>query len=372
MAQENQKLKLLHLVRLFREETDPEHGLTMPQILSHLAELGINAERKAIYRDIEALRAFGMDIGTLPRRPVEYTLASREFSLPELLLLADAVQGSRFLTQSKPDALMRSLKGLASKREGKSLSKRVHVEGRVRSQNESVFSNVDCIHEALRERRKVSFKYFKYGPDKKRVLQHDGKPYVETPVQLVYSDGLYYLIAYNDRHEDFVTYRVDRMTSLMITDEPAVRNAAIAAFDVAEHERRAFGMYQGDPVAMTLLVSHDAMSGVIDRFGRDVTTTPAGDGWTRVAATAMESPSLFGWLAQFGAAVVVEKPRSLAESYAAHLRAILDAHGAAAEVADEDAPAPGGGDEGGADPIEAPSRPAPAEADESLCDGGRP
>lgn len=332
MAQENQKLKLLYLMRLFHEETDPEHGLTMPQILEHLAGQGINAERKAIYRDIEALRSFGLEIGTLPRRPVEYALVERTFSQAELLLLADAVQGSRFLTQGKSDSLLRSLKGLTSRHQAKALTKRTHVEGRVRTQNESVFSNVDCIHEALRERRKVSFKYFKYGPGKKRVLQHGGDPYVETPVHLVYSDGFYYLITYNDKHAGLATYRVDRMASLMITDEPAARNEVIASFDVVEHERRAFGMYQGDPVPMTLLVREDAMSGVIDRFGRDVTATPADGGWTRVAVTAMASPVLFGWLAQFGDAVVLEKPTALVRAYAAHLRAILDAHGPRAEA----------------------------------------
>ena len=335
MVQENQKLKLLHLMRLFHEETDPDHGLTMPQIIERLAEHGIAAERKAIYRDIEALRSFGFDIGTLPRRPVEYALVTRTFSQAELLLLADAVQGSRFLTQAKSDALVRSLKTLGSRHQARSLAKRTHVEGRVRTQNESVFSHVDCIHEALREHRKVSFKYFKYGPGKKRVLQHEGRPYVETPVHLVYSDGFYYLIAYNDRHASLVTYRVDRMSSLMISDEPATRNEVIASFDVTEHERRAFGMYQGDPVPLTLLVRDDAMSGVIDRFGRGVVATPADGGWTRVAATAMVSPVLFGWLAQFGDAVVVEKPSSLARAYAAHLRAILAAHD---QAADEDAP----------------------------------
>lgn len=342
MPQENQKLKLLHLVRLFHEETDPDHGLTMPQILEHLAGKGITAERKAIYRDIEALRSFGPDITTLPRRPVEYALASREFSLSEMLLLADAVQGSRFLTQGKSDALVRSIKTLGSRHQAKALAKRTHVEGRVKTQNESVFSNVDCIHEALREKRKVSFKYFKYGADKRRVMQHGGQSYVETPVQLVYSDGFYYLIAYNDRHDSLVTYRVDRMTSLMICDEKAARSELISSFDVAEHERRAFGMYQGDPVPLTLRVREDAMSGVIDRLGRDVTATPAGEGWAHVAATAMASPVLFGWLAQFGDAVVVEKPTSLARAYADHLRAILAAHGEGLGAGDDGAVAEGG------------------------------
>ena len=206
MAVNRQKLKLLYLMRMLQEETDSEQGLTMTQILERLEEEGVMAERKSVYRDIEALREFGLDIRTYQRSPVEYALENRDFALPELLLLVDAVQSSRFLTQRKSDALVRSVKQLASARQRALLDKRLHVEGRIKSQNESVFHNVDRIQEALARRRKITFLYFQYDAAKKKILQHDGAFYTETPVQLIYADGFYYLVAYNEKHGALAHY----------------------------------------------------------------------------------------------------------------------------------------------------------------------
>ncbi len=225
MAVNRQKLKLLYLMRMLEEETDAEQGLTMAQILERLEAQGITAERKGIYRDIEALREFGLDVRTYQRAPVEYALERRDFAFHELLLLVDAVQSSRFLTQRKSDALVAGVKRLATKRQRKLLDKRVHVEGRIKMQNESVFYSVDRIQEALAGKRKISFTYFKYDAEKRKKLQHDGRRYVETPVQLVYSEGYYYLVAFNEKHDGFANYRVDRMDRIEVPEEPAAERA---------------------------------------------------------------------------------------------------------------------------------------------------
>lgn len=326
MSVNRQKLKLLYLMRILEEETDAERGLTMTQILEGLEAQGITAERKSIYRDIEALREFGLDVRTYQRAPVEYALESRDFALPELLLLVDAVQSSRFLTQRKSDALVEGVKRLASTRQRALLDKRLHVEGRIKMQNESVFRSVDLIQESIARKRQISFLYFKYDAAKEKVLQRDGERYIETPVQLVYAEGYYYLVAFNEKHDGFATYRVDRMDRIRITDEPAAKNERIATFDARELEGRAFGMYSGEPVAATLLVSGEAMGAVIDRFGKDVDSRPVGEGRARVFATVMKSPVLFGWLAQFGDRVRIEKPASLVAEYRDYLARIVAAY----------------------------------------------
>lgn len=326
MTVNRQKLKMLYLMQMLVEETDSEQGLTMGDILERLEEQGISAERKSIYRDIEALREFGLDVRTYQRAPVEYAVENRDFAFPELVLLVDAVQSSRFLTQRKSDALVAGVKQLASTRQRALLDKRVHVEGRIKMQNESVFYSVDRIQDALARKRKISFTYFKYDAAKNKVPQHDGKRYVETPVQLVYADGYYYLVAFNEKHDGFATYRVDRMDRIRVLDETAVRNERIATFDAQELEARAFGMYRGEQVAATLLVSDEAMGAVIDRFGRDVKSSSAGEGQAHVYVTVMKSPAFFGWLAQFGDRVRVEKPQSLADEYRDYLATIVAAY----------------------------------------------
>ena len=318
-----QRVKLLHLLKILSEESDDECGLTMPQLIDRLNECGVSAERKAVYRDLEALRNFGFEVVTLPRRPVQYALAHRLFTKAELMLLVDAVQSSRFLTKSKSDALIRSLRTLASKRYAADLAPHVHVEGRIKMQNESVFTNVDVIRRALHAKKKVSFRYFKYDENKDQRLQREGARYEETPVVLTYVDGCYYLVAYNDKHEDFTTYRLDRMQQLMVSDEPATRNERIAAFDIASYEARQFGMFKGEPVRATLRVHADCMGAVIDKFGRSVETMPLSDGWARAYVHVMDSPTFFGWLAQFGDRMVIEAPEKLRTAYRDHLRGVL-------------------------------------------------
>ena len=326
MAINRQKLKLLYLMRMLEEETDAERGLTMAQILERLEALGISAERKSIYRDIEALRAFGVDVRTYQRAPVEYAVEQRAFAFSELVLLVDAVQSSRFLTQRQSDALVEGVRQLASTRQRALLDKRVHVEGRIKMQNESVFGSVDRIQEAIALKRRISFVYFKYDAAKRKALQHNGERYIETPVQLVYAEGYYYLVVFNEKHDDFANYRVDRMDRIEVLDEPALKNERIATFDARELESRAFGMYSGEPVAATLLVDEEIMGAVIDRFGKDVESVPTGEKQARVYATVMKSPVLFGWLAQFGGRVRIEKPTALAQEYRAYLEDIVAAY----------------------------------------------
>lgn len=326
MSTENQKLKLLYLQRMFYEQTDEEHGLTMPQIIEGLEELGITAERKAIYRDIKALQEFGLEIHKLKTSPVEYALVKRQFSLAEMLLLVDAVQSSRFLTKRKSDDLVRSIRNLASKNQSKNLSKRLHVQGRIKMQNESIFYNVDMIQQAISKKRKVEFRYFRYDESKNRAFSHDGEAYVETPVQLMYSDGCYYLIAFNDKHNSLVTYRVDRMVDICVSSETAVKNQIIADFDVNDYEARAFGMFSGDPTTAVLLVKAEAMGAVIDRFGKDVQAASNNDGTATVTVSVMESPTFYGWLAQFGDQIIVQKPSALRRGYIEFLDKIKDAY----------------------------------------------
>lgn len=319
----NQKLKLLYLLKMFYEHTDAEQGLSMSQILERLGEQGISVERKSIYRDIDTLRDFGVDICTHQRAPVQYALAHRTFSIQELMLIVDAVQSSRFLSEAKSKKLVHKIKQLASSREQVRLEKEVHVHGRIKSQNQSDFQNVDIIQEAIATKRKIRFYYFQYNTSKNKVVQHKGEAYRETPLHLVYSDGCYYLVTYNEKHDNTTIYRVDRMSRLMILDEPAKRNKITANYDVSKLGECAFGMYQGKRVSATLLVENSAMSAVIDRFGKDVRTSTLDGKTARICVQVMDSPVFFGWLAGFGRQIRIEKPESLAQKYQDHLKTIL-------------------------------------------------
>lgn len=317
------KAKLLYLQKILLEETDDEHGLTMPQIIARLKQQGIDAERKSIYDDIETLTSFGLDIIHRLGAGATYFIGRRDFELPELLLLTDAVQSSRFLTKSKSQALIDKLQRLTSRHLSSQLDKNLHVEGRIKMQNESIYYNIDTIQEALRHRHRITFKYLEFGIDKRAVFRNDGRIYSENPIHLVYKDEYYYLITFNDNHQDFTVYRVDRMMQINETDEDVTKNDRIKDFNVQEYTAKTFSMFSGDETKVVLTVDRSLVGSVIDRFGKDVAMTRIDDQTAQVHVPIMKSSVFFGWLAQFGTLIKIEQPQSLADEYREYLRAMI-------------------------------------------------
>lgn len=321
----NQKSRLLAVLRMLQAETDLECGLTMPQIIERLEGAGIAAERKAVYRDIAALCEAGFDVRKLPTRPVQYALLRSELGIDDVMMLVDVVQSSPFLTERKSNQLVRSLKGLVSEREQKSLAKRVHVQGRIRNQNDSIFNNVDRIHEAMQARRKIEFLYFSYGTDLERRARHDGRRYVVTPVKVVYADSNYYLVAFDEKageDGEMRTYRIDRMQIAQISDERATRNAEIANYSFDEFDYLSFGMFSGDPKRVKLRVEAAMMDAIVDRFGRDIEVLAASAERADVRVSVQVSPQFFGWVAGLDGRVKICGPKKVAEDYREWLKGL--------------------------------------------------
>lgn len=321
------KTKILYLKDILLEETDDQHGLTMPQLIEKLEEKGIGAERKAIYHDLDILKNYGLDI--IKRgagRSLEYAIGERYFELPELLLLTDAVQSSRFLTDKKSKTLIKKLKDLASRPQRKLLDKHMHVENRIKMQNESVYYNIDTIQDAIRQKKQISFQYFMYGVSKQEVFRRNGQFYQESPVELVYTNDCYYLVSYNSKHDDFVVYRVDRMLNIQALDELIPSNKKINAFDAQEFSARAFGMFSGEPCEAEILAEASIIPAIIDRFGKDVLMYLQDEDHATIHVKILKSDVFFGWVAQFGDKVRLTKPASLAEEYQAYLQSILDCY----------------------------------------------
>jgi len=175
--------------------------------------------------------------------------------------------------------------------------------------------NVDAIHAAINERKKISYKYFDYSAKKRRVYRRNGELYVQTPVALCWKDDSYYLIAYNAKHDGFAHYRVDRMSNVTVMDE--LRDdigSGKDRFDVAAYTKTIFGMYSGEVIRATLSFDPSLMNVIIDRFGRDILITEEPDGWVTFSGEVSASPVFLSWLFQFGERAVIKEPDSLIEA----------------------------------------------------------
>ena len=203
----NQKLKLLYLYQILLQRTDEEHPITVHQLIGELDLRGIRAERKSVYDDLEALRLFGLDVQSRKGRSPGWFVGRREFELPELKLLVDVVQSSRFITRKKSDALIRKLEGLASSHQARQLQRQVYVDRRVKSMNESVYYTIDKLHTAIANRKAVTFKYFEYNVKKEKVFRREGKRYTVSPLGLIWDNENYYLAGYDHRSCEMRHYR---------------------------------------------------------------------------------------------------------------------------------------------------------------------
>lgn len=319
------KIKVLYLLKILQEETDAEHGLTMTQILTRLAEYGVSAERKSIYDDIKALREFDIDIRTYQRNPVEYAIERRDFTLEELMLMVDCVQSCQAITTRQANALVLNIKQLANNREQALLNGRIHVPERIKSKNDSVLGIVDLIHAAQRKGRQLGFSYRKIGIDGKPYKTREGKEHTVTPIAVEYEGGFYYLVSWDEFHDGITQYRLDRMAHVrVLNDVRGVRNDEIAHYKTDDKKAKMFGRFGGEEVIATLETKPDAVEIITDFFGTDATFLAPKHGNAQARVKVYKSPQFFGWVASMDNAVRIVAPKSLMAEYRAYLTHLLE------------------------------------------------
>ena len=271
----NQKLKLLYLMEILLQQTDERHPMTVPEMIAQLAQRGVSAERKSIYGDLEALRTFGLDIVQTKSKTTGYYVGTRAFETPELKLLVDSVQSSKFITHKKTLALIKKIEGLASIYDAQLLQRQVYVHGRVKSMNESVYYNVDEISDAISRDRQIRFHYFEYTISKQRRYRKEGAFYVVSPLALMWDNENYYLLAWDAKAALRKHYRVDKMQSVHQLPGTVREGAAeYADFDVNTYMQQMFGMFNGPLKRVTLLCENRFAGAMIDHFGREVWMHP--------------------------------------------------------------------------------------------------
>ncbi len=307
----NQKLKLLFLLRYLMQHSDEEHPVSMAQIIEELARNGISAERKSIYDDVESLRLFGVDIVQLKGKNGGYYIGERDFELPELKLLVDSVQSSKFITKDKTHKLIKKIESLASVYDGQLLQRQVYVTNRVKSMNESIYYAVDIISDAVTQNKKIRFQYFEYTVEKERRLRHGGAFYEVSPFALIWDDENYYMLAWDSAAEKMKHYRVDKMQKVTLTPDEREGVAEFKKVDMSAYTKTVFGMFGGEEQKVKLRFANHLVGVVLDRFGRDSIIIKDGDEHFTVTVNAVVSPQFFGWVFGFGKEVEIISPEEV-------------------------------------------------------------
>ncbi|SNU04607.1 Predicted DNA-binding transcriptional regulator YafY, contains an HTH and WYL domains [Lachnospiraceae bacterium] len=311
---DNQKLKLLYLSKIMKEKTDDEHYLTMPQIIAELNSYGIEASRKSIYTDIEALNTFGIDI--LKERigsQTYYHCGNREFEIAELKFLVDAIQSSKFITVRKTKDLIRKLESLVSTYDAKLLEREVYVAGRIKNMDETIYYSIDAVHTAISEGHKLQFKYFSWNIKGEKEYRHNGEFYEVSPWALCWDDENYYMIGFDSKSEKLKHYRVDKMTDISIMNKKRKGTMTFKNQDKAVYTKKRFRMFDGEEQTVTLKCKNYLSNVIVDQFGKDVRMIPVDDEYFTVRVDVAVSYQFFGWIVALGGDAVIVGPDKVKE-----------------------------------------------------------
>ena len=311
----NNKLRIAYLYHILSERTDENNPVSTAQIIDIMAnEHDYEPHRTTIAEDIEVLRDMGVDVCTIKSTRNKYFIGERKFELPEIKLLIDAMESSKFITQKKTDELVNKLLSLISKNQAEVLRKGLNLGKTVKPENEHVYYIVEVINRAIFSSKKILFKYYEYDVDKNKKLKNNGKNYVLSPYNLIWNNDYYYVVGYSEKHKRIVSFRVDRILNIpAISDDKAV--PAPENFDISQYSSAVFEMFTGNGVPARLRCDDDMMKVIMDRFGDDVHTKPCGENCFIAEVDVSRSPRFFAWIFGFEGKIKILEPESLRNQY---------------------------------------------------------
>lgn len=317
---DKQRVRILYILDYLQKNSHEKHPVRANDLIDMLDRNDIPCDRKTIYTDIAALQEYGVDIVTTQGRYGGYHIASRNFELPELKLLIDAVQSSKFLTERKSRELIEKLCNQVNEQDARLMRRDVYVSGRVKSMNETIYYNVDAIQEAIAQNKQITFRYFDWNIDGKRKYRE--KSYVASPYGLCQDNENCYLLALSPRH-GITSYRVDRMSNICLTADARIPCPELTGKNLNAYANRMFQMFSGSTVNVKLRFHRDLANVVIDRFGRDTMLIPDGEDYFVFTVSVAVSPLFLSWVIGFGEKAKILYPQSVVDECKALCRKVL-------------------------------------------------
>ena len=313
MGKENfSKIKLLKIWEILKQDSDENNPLTTNQIIDKLAASGIVCDRRTLYQDIAALNSYGYEVECRKGQHSNgYYVLDRNFDVPELRILIDAVQAASFISPKKTEELTDKIAALGGSYRADILKKNIVEFNTTKHSNEHIYYTVNTIEDAILAEKKIAFQYFDLNERHERVFRKNGEKYKANPVAMVFSNDNYYLMCYHDNHDNITTYRIDRMLNAeMLSDEinTKVRSKALS---ISKHRKQVFSMFGGEIQTVRFEADRDMLDVIFDKFGEDMSITSLGTDKISFSAEVQISPMFFGWCCSFGERIRIISPNSV-------------------------------------------------------------
>ncbi len=324
-SSDNSRLRIFYVLDYLQKNSHQDHPVRGSQLLEMLQrQHNMDCDRKTIYADIKALQEYGVDIVSVTGKNGGYYIASRNFELPELKLLIDAVQSSRFLTEKKSRELIEKLCNQVSVHDANLMRRDVLVSGRVKSMNETIYYNVDAIQEAIAHNRQIRFRYFDWDLNGNR--KYRNRDYQASPYGLCQDNENCYLLAWSPRH-GVTSYRVDRMSGIEPVDLPRIPCPELTGEALVNHANQLFQMFSGETTSVKLRFHRSLVNVVMDRFGRDTMLIPDGEDYFVFTVNVAVSPMFLSWVISFGRKAEILYPQSVIDDCKALCQEVLSQYG---------------------------------------------
>lgn len=355
---EMQKMKILMVLKILWDETDDmagdesldeetraKHSLNREEIVERLKKQhrGISFNVKGVVNDLDQLAAFfdsigkqtgGMELGrfqrTIGHREFRYYIANRPFSVTDIQMLMDSVDRMRFIKNSNRKTLKDKLKSLAGVKIWKSIKNIGFDEEEFYTVDLETEQNIESIQQAISENRIVTFRYFKWVRINGRIEKsYDARSQRSvSPWKLLYSNGYYYLIAYDKNDDKIKHYRVDKMTSVKKTRYKREGADAYKTIKIDEYCKKMFNMYAGKDTTVHMLIKPEkaeVMTNIIvDRFGSGVKLIQLNDGSIEVIEKISISRQFYAWLFGLGEGIEIIKPEAARKEMLKYASEIID------------------------------------------------
>lgn len=303
-----QKIKLLVLYDFLREHTDEEHHLSTDEVVKALSEKGIPIERQALLKDIRILNEWGYEVLSYKKKSYYFYVVDRKFDVAELRILIDAVQSASFISEERTEGFSRRIAALAGEHKGELLKKNTVCYDTNKRSNKQVFYTIDLIETAIENGKQVSFLYYDFDTEKRKIYRKDGARYTVNPLALIFTNDRYYLVCYNDKYQNLSHYRIDRIESLSVEETPVTKKEKYQNFNIHKHKKEIFSMYVGEPCEAELEADNDMVEDIMDKFGEEVHIHYRSDRVFRVKVTVQLSPPFFAWIAMFEGKIRIKAP----------------------------------------------------------------
>lgn len=330
MSKETSKVKLLFLSDIFIRQTDENHVFSAVELCDLLAEYGVSCERKAIYSDIDALCEYGLDIVNVRSPKRGYYLRNRKFDIAEARLLIDAVQAAKFISSAQTKSLIYKIGSFLSEYQEEEIREQVYINSSFKSEKEDLYEVIRTLDLAIKNNKQVRVTYAKRKLENRFIRKSEGKTFIVNPYSLLWSSDHYYLICNNDKYNNLMHLRLDRISEIEPLETWAKHFSKVSKytdkFDTADYSNKIFNMFTGESAEIELCCENNLIDDILERFGEKTPIKLFDENHFLFRAEVELSSGLVSWIMQYGTDIKVMSPKALSDAVKEKAKEILSSY----------------------------------------------